>query len=80
MAVSSVRTDALNVSTDLAQAGATFNDATRLLDGGLWSQPNANNQAPYLGLFTADINAVLSDLKADLASYDGPQCHVLLAP
>jgi len=68
MAVSTVRTDALTVSPDLAQAGATFNDATRLLDGGLWSQPNANDQAPYLGLFTDDINAVLSDVKADLAT------------
>jgi len=68
MAVSTVRTDALTVSPDLAQAGATFNDATRLLDGGLWSQPDANNQAPYLGLFTADINTVLSDVNADIAT------------
>jgi hypothetical protein len=47
MAVSTERTDALNLSMDLAQAGAVFNDATRLLDGGLWSQPNANNQTPH---------------------------------
>jgi trimeric autotransporter adhesin len=68
MAVSTERTDALNLSMDLAQAGAVFNDATRLLDGGLWSQPNANNQTPYLGMFTADTTAVLNDIKADLAN------------
>ncbi len=63
------RTTALNLSTDLAQAGAVFNDATRLLDGGLWSQPaDNNNQAAYLGLYTTDIHAVLADVNADLAS------------
>ena len=55
-----VRDDALNLSTDLAQAGAVFNDATRLLDGGLWSTPSdSNNQPAYLGLYTTDINAVI---------------------
>ena len=37
------RTDAINLSTDLAQAGTVYNDATRLLDGGLWSTPADNN-------------------------------------
>jgi hypothetical protein len=41
-----VRDDALALSADLDQAGAVFNDATRLLDGGLWSTPaDSNNQA-----------------------------------
>jgi len=63
-----VRDDALNLSTDLAQAGAVFNDSTRLLDGGLWSTPaDNNNQAAYLGLYTTDIHAVLADINAALA-------------
>jgi hypothetical protein len=50
------RTGALALSTDLAQAGVVFNDATRLLDGGLWAKPaDNNNQAAYLGMFTTDI-------------------------
>ena len=63
-----VRDDALNLSTDLAQAGTVFNDSTRLLDGGLWSTPaDSNNQAAYLGMYTTDINAVLDDVNAALA-------------
>ena len=45
-----VRDDALALSTDLDQVGAVFNDATRLLDGGLWST-SADNIA-YLGMST----------------------------
>ena len=67
-----VRDDALNLSTDLAQAGAVFNDATRLLDGGLWSTPSdSNNQPAYLGLYTTDINAVLDDVNAALVDPNG---------
>ena len=66
------RTTALNLSTDLAQAGAVFNDSTRLLDGGLWSKPaDNNNQAAYLGMYTTDINAVLDDVNAALANPNG---------
>ena len=66
-----VRDDALNLSTDLAQAGTVFNDSTRLLDGGLWSTPaDSNNQAAYLGMYTTDINAVLDDVNAVLAAPD----------
>ena len=62
------RANALNSSTDLAQIGAVYNDATRLLDGGLWSTPaDAHNQAAYLGLYTADIQAVQADINAALA-------------
>jgi trimeric autotransporter adhesin len=69
-----MRTDALNISQDLVQAGVVFNDATRLLDGGLWNTvpttPNSggDNQAPYLGLYTTDLHAVLDDLTQDLAN------------
>src|SRR5262249_43349531 len=53
--------------TDLAQAGATFNDATRLLDGGLWGKPaDAAGQHNYLGSFLADVHAVLNDVTAAL--------------
>jgi trimeric autotransporter adhesin len=66
------RADALNLSTDLAQAGAVFNDSTRLLDGGLWSTPaDNNNQQAYLGMYTTDINAVLDDVNAALANPAG---------
>jgi hypothetical protein len=68
---------ALGLSTDLAQAGAVFNDATRLLDGGLWSHPaDNNNQAAYLGMYTTDINAVLDDLNAALANNPTTQITV----
>jgi hypothetical protein len=47
-----VRDDALALSTDLDQAGAVFNDATRLLDGGLWSTvADDSNQVAYLGMY-----------------------------
>jgi trimeric autotransporter adhesin len=67
-----VRDDALAFSTDLAQAGVVFNDATRLLDGGLWSKPaDSHNQAAYLGMYTTDIHAVLDDVNAALANPNG---------
>jgi hypothetical protein len=63
------RPAALNLSTDLAQAGTVFNDSTRLLDGGLWATPSdSNNQQAYLGLYTSDIHAVLADINQDLAN------------
>ncbi|MGA7329431.1 MAG: hypothetical protein WBX25_34355 [Rhodomicrobium sp.] len=66
------RATALGLSTDLAQAGAAFNDSTRLLDGGLWSQPaDNNNQQAYLGMYTTDIHGVLSDVNAALADPAG---------
>jgi trimeric autotransporter adhesin len=67
-----VRDDALALSTDLSQAGVVFDDATRLLDGGLWSTPaDSNNQVAYLGMYTTDITAVLDDVNADLANPNG---------
>src|SRR6185437_1175444 len=69
MAVTTVRNDALLPSNDLAQAGAVFNDATRLLDGGLWDTPaDSNNQIAYLGMYTTDIHAVLNDINGILAN------------
>jgi trimeric autotransporter adhesin len=63
------RNDALNLTTDLAQAGAVFNDATRLADGGLWGAPaDNNNQQAYLGMYTTDITAVSDDIAAILAN------------
>jgi len=67
-----VRDDALALSTDLSQAGVVFDDATRLLDGGLWSTPaDNNNQIAYLGMYTTDVTAVLDDINADLANPGG---------
>jgi trimeric autotransporter adhesin len=65
---------ALNTSTDLAQAGAVFNDAVRLSEGGLWSgstsleAASADNQQPYEPMYVQDINAVQADINAMLAN------------
>jgi hypothetical protein len=65
---------ALNTSTDLAQAGAVFNDAVRLSDGGLWAGSTAiemasgSNEQPYLPMYVQDINAVSADVAAMLAN------------
>jgi hypothetical protein len=63
-----VNDDALALSTDLAQAGVVFNDATRLTDGGLWSSPaDDNNQLNYVGMYTTDLHTVSDDIAAMLA-------------
>jgi hypothetical protein len=60
-----MRDSALGLSTDLVQAGTVFNDATRLLDGGLWKQPaDSSNQQNYDSMYTADVHAVLNDISA----------------
>jgi hypothetical protein len=52
-------------ATDLVQAGAVFNDAVRLLDGGLWNRPaDNNNQLNYQSMVLADLHAVLNDVQA----------------
>jgi hypothetical protein len=64
-----MRTSALAQSVDLVQAGVVFNDATRLLEGGLWSTPaDNNNQQAYLGMYTTDLHAVSNDIAAILAN------------
>jgi hypothetical protein len=66
MAIATDRATALGeVTNDLGQAGIIFNDAVRLSNGGLWSQPaDDNNQQNYASQYEADI----SILKADIAS------------
>jgi trimeric autotransporter adhesin len=65
---------ALAVSTDLAQAGAVFNDAVRLSEGGLWTgsttleAASANNQQPYEPMYVQDINALQADVSAMLTN------------
>jgi hypothetical protein len=65
---------ALNTSTDLAQAGAVFNDAVRLSDGGLWTgstlleASSASNEQPYEPMYLQDINAIQADVGAMLAN------------
>jgi len=65
---------ALNTSTDLAQAGAVFNDAVRLSEGGLWTGSTAleaasgSNQQHYEPMYVQDINAVQADVNAMLAN------------
>lgn len=70
MAVTLTRAAALAPTTNLDQAGAVFNDATRLLDGGLWSTPvnDGHNQTPYLPSYLQDINAIHTDIGNALAN------------
>jgi trimeric autotransporter adhesin len=69
MAVSTDRATALMPVADIDQAGAVFNDATRLLDGGLWSTPNdSNNQENYATMVTGDLNVVAMDLQQAAAA------------
>ena len=66
MAIANDRATALGQTTnDLGQAGIIFNDAVRLSNGGLWSEPaDSNNQLNYASQYEADIGI----LKADIAS------------
>ena len=69
MAVTTIRADALATTADLTQAGVVFNDATRLLEGGLWQNAVVhNNQTPTLGEYTQDMNAILADVQAVAAT------------
>jgi hypothetical protein len=62
------RASALNLSTDLVQAGVVFNDAVRISTG-LFSTPqNSGNSNPFLGSFTTDLHAVQNDIAAMLAN------------
>ncbi|WP_257164909.1 hypothetical protein [Bradyrhizobium sp. SRS-191] len=62
-----VRASALNMSTDLVQAGAVFNDAVRA-SLGLFSQAGSGNSNPFLGSYTTDLHAVQNDIAAMLAN------------
>ena len=62
------RADALNLSTDVVQAGVVFNDAIRISTG-LFSTPqNSGNSNPFLSSYTTDIHAVQNDIAAMLAA------------
>jgi len=62
------RADALNLSTDLVQAGVVFNDAVRISTG-LFSTPqNSGNSNPFLTSYTTDLHAVQNDIAAMLAN------------
>jgi hypothetical protein len=64
-----VRSNSLNLSTDLLQAGVVFNDATRLTEGGPFFAPqNSGNQNPFLGSYITDLHAVQNDIAAMLAN------------
>jgi hypothetical protein len=63
-----VRSNALNLSTDLVQAGATFDDSTRVLEGSPFALAGSGNQNPFLGSYTTDIHAVQNDIAAMLAT------------
>jgi hypothetical protein len=64
-----VRSNALNLSKDLVQAGVVFNDATRLIDGGPFFAPQGSgNQLVSLGEYTTDLHAVQNDINAMLAN------------
>ncbi len=63
-----VRAQAINLSTDLVQAGVVFNDAVRISTG-LFSTPqNSGNSNPFLGSYTTDLHAVQNDIAAMLAN------------
>src|SRR3954471_7569215 len=62
-----VRASALNMSTDLVQAGVVFNDAARAAVG-LFTQGGSGNSNPFLGSYTTDLHAVQNDIAAMLAN------------
>ncbi|MDU6748685.1 MAG: hypothetical protein E6447_13375, partial [Bradyrhizobium sp.] len=62
-----VRASALNLSTDLVQAGVVFNDAVRA-SLGLFTQAGSGNSNPFLGSYTTDLHAVQNDIAAMLAN------------
>jgi hypothetical protein len=68
---STERPTALQLTTDLSQIGAVFNDAVRLSDGGLWDAPIltvGNNQVPYEQTYVTDLHAVQEDIGSILAT------------
>ena len=70
MAIATDRATALGQTTDdLEQAGLIFNDAVRLSDGGLWSQPaDSSNQLNYASMYEADISMINADITSAIAN------------
>ncbi|GLH81164.1 hypothetical protein SSBR45G_60730 [Bradyrhizobium sp. SSBR45G] len=62
------RTSALNLSTDLVQAGVVFNDATRISLGLYSGSQGSGNSNTFLSSYTTDIHAVQNDIAAILAN------------
>jgi hypothetical protein len=56
-------------TSDLGQAGLIFNDAVRLSNGGLWSQPaDDHNQLNYASMYEADISILQQDIASAIAN------------
>jgi trimeric autotransporter adhesin len=70
MAIAGDRATALSQTTnDLGQAGLIFNDAVRLSNGGLWSQPaDSSNQLNYASQYEADISILNTDIASAIAT------------
>jgi hypothetical protein len=70
MAIATDRETALGQTTDdLGQAGIIFNDAVRLSNGGLWSQPaDDHNQLNYASQYEADISILNTDIASAIAN------------
>src|SRR5271163_511705 len=70
MAIATDRATALGQTTnDLEQAGLIFNDAVRLSNGGLWSQPaDDHNQLNYASMYEADIGILQQDIASAIAN------------
>jgi hypothetical protein len=70
MAIATDRATALGQTTnDLEQAGLIFNDAVRLSNGGLWSDPaDDHNQLNYASMYEADIGILQQDIASALAN------------
>ncbi|XUM19569.1 hypothetical protein ACRAVF_17785 [Bradyrhizobium oligotrophicum S58] len=62
------RTSALNLSTDLVQAGVVFNDAVRISLGLYSGSQGSGNSNTFLSSYTTDIHAVQNDIAAILAN------------
>ncbi|MGJ4929977.1 hypothetical protein ACQR1I_28610 [Bradyrhizobium sp. HKCCYLS2038] len=62
------RASALNLSTDLVQAGVVFNDAVRISLGLYSGSQGSGNSNTFLSSYTTDIHAVQNDIAAILAN------------
>ncbi|MGJ4895639.1 MULTISPECIES: hypothetical protein [unclassified Bradyrhizobium] len=62
------RASALNLSTDLVQAGVVFDDAVRISLGLYSGSQGSGNSNTFLSNYTTDIHAVQNDIAAILAN------------
>ena len=70
MAIATDRAGALAQTTnDIGQAGLIFNDAVRLSNGGLWSQPaDDHGELNYASMYQADISILQQDVASAIAN------------